>query len=244
VSSKQEQFERPYVEALLRFLGLHPDSPPAKRDPLDFLVALPGRQTGVEVTRINEVASPGSVNRRESAANFFPVVEQARGAYAADLPRINVSVVFPDNRRLSKPHVPPLARELAVHINTVVKAQVTRSGLLPHEGLSTTYQGHRIGIWPAFKGSDGHWAPMIGGMVRHATEQEVRATVAAKEPKLAEYRKHAPEIWLLIVCELAGNGLIVDPPARPVAFTLQTGFDRVFCGSWNAGDFIEIPIGP
>jgi hypothetical protein len=79
-------------------------------------------------------------------------------------------------------------------------------------------------------------------MVDTAQPDDILLTLAAKEHKVAQYRKRADEIWALIVCDFMASGLFIDPPEEPVSFTIASRFDRLFCLAWTGAHAVEVPL--
>ena len=79
------------------------------------------------------------------------------------------------------------------------------------------------------------------GAHRCASAEDIAETVRRKEIHLESYRQVVPSVWLLIDCNLTGQGIFLYPPEHPAGFVLNTGFDRVFCCGFAGLGLIEIP---
>jgi hypothetical protein len=75
--------------------------------------------------------------------------------------------------------------------------------------------------------------------VRRASAADIEYTVSRKDPEVETYRKAAPTIWLLIDCDLSGQGVALDIPTPD--FSIATRFDRIFCCGFRWWQWIEIP---
>lgn len=86
----------------------------------------------------------------------------------------------------------------------------------------------------------GHWAPSFAGDVLRASPEDIKATVRRKDPEVAAYRQAAKSVWLLVDCDLSGQGISLDVPEP--TFQLETSFDRVFCCGFGMWQWVEIPV--
>ena len=102
----------------------------------------------------------------------------------------------------------------------------------PHPAVSWAYVGSTRPEW------GGHWAPSFGFEGARASAEDIASTVARKEPELAEYRRAASEVWLLIDCNLTGQGVAFYPPQTDI--TVVTGFSRVFCCGFGHWEWVEV----
>jgi len=102
----------------------------------------------------------------------------------------------------------------------------------PHPSVEWIYVGRSP--------SSSHWAPSIAGETRFASATDIAHTVARKEPLVETYRQAAPRAWLLIDCNVFGQGVALDVPRE--AFAVRTGFDRVFCCGFGGWRWVEIPV--
>jgi hypothetical protein len=91
---------------------------------------------------------------------------------------------------------------------------------------------------------DGVWYPARGGWMRPANEAEILSVVSTKESRLPSYGARCDESWLLIVLPVGGNNVVVELPTQPVAFTLSSGFGRIFCLDLFGPRSVEIPVAP
>ena len=82
----------------------------------------------------------------------------------------------------------------------------------------------------------------LGHRDERATAPDIIATVARKEPELADYLKAAQEVWLLIDCDVSGQSVALDVPVPD--FTVATGFRRIYCCGFGRWQWVEVPCVP
>ena len=104
----------------------------------------------------------------------------------------------------------------------------------PHTNVSWAY------IALASHSGEGNWAPSFLQSVDRASEDDIRVTIARKEPEVENYRRAAKQVWLVIDCDLSGQGISLDVPEAK--FVVHTAFDRVFCCRFGLWQWVEIPI--
>jgi len=236
--------ERAIIEAFLAS-GLVPLSTLEEweRERPDALVRVDGRLVGVEVTTLTEASYRQPIAPQQWTVETKRVVKAARVAFESSNPRpFVVRFKFrPDWLPPDKRGAVRLACELAAIVEAAghkVNPDSTKPLMLrdPHSAVSWAY----VGSTRAELG--GHWAPSFGFEGMQATTDDIASTVARKEPELAEYERAAPEVWLLIDCNLTGQGVAFYPPSAD--FEVVTGFRRVFCCGFGRWEWVEVPCVP
>lgn len=215
------------------------------RERPDAIIGVGGRFVGVEVTTLSEARRRQQTAPQKWAVGARRVVEAARITFESSNSRpLVVEFQFrPD-------WVPPdrrAAARLASEIAGVVEAVGQRLALDsakpvtlrdPHDAVSWAY----VGSTRAELGA--RWAPSFGFEGMRASTQDIASTVARKEPKVVEYRQVTSEVWLLIDCNLTGQGVAFYPPEADLE--IVTGFDRVFCCGFGRWEWVEVrclPLG-
>ena len=153
-----------------------------------------------------------------------------------------VSVEFRAEWQPKKGDAIPLGEKIATIIETKTPRE-TFTGVPfkpvqlkdPHPAASWIYVGHTK------QSLGGLWAPSFSGKARCATAEDILRTACGKEAEVEVYRRAAPSVWLLIDCDLTGQGIFLDVPNPSRGFTLTTGFDRVFCCGFAMWEWVEIP---
>jgi hypothetical protein len=136
-----------------------------------------------------------------------------------------------------------LAQELVALIEKVTPPTILAGGLLsvplqktnPHPAVSCLY----VGSTKQSLGS--HWAPSFSHSTQSATLEDIQETVRRKEPEITVYRQAAPQVWLLVDCDLSGQGIALDVPNLSKGSSVTSGFDRVFCCGFGTWQWVEIP---
>jgi hypothetical protein len=241
-----KQRERAIVEAFLHFQGYPPSALYEwDRECPDALVRIDGRMIGIEVTQVVEATQRQSAPPQQWTTEARRVVRAAQKSFERrHAVALVVSVGFKPTWQPKKGVATPLGEDIA----TVIEAKTPReafAGALfepvqlqdPHPAVSWVYVGHTE------QSLGGRWTPLCSWTVQCATAADIRKTVGGKEAGVAVYRRAAPDVWLLIDCDLTGQGLALDVPDLSDGWTLTTGFDRVFCCGFGRWQWVGIPRG-
>jgi hypothetical protein len=193
----------------------------------DFLVQIEAEQVGVEVTRLIEANPRQPTSPLQWEAEAQRACDATRRAFESGSDEsVVVYMQFRPECRVSELREPSLPAELAATVSNhlrqsepaLFQAHLVRD---PHRVLRLLYA--------ARLSRQGESVWRLGGAseARPATCQDVVATVAAKEPLVAVYRQATPKVWLLIDCDLPGQGVSLLVPK--VGCRVVTTFDAVFC---------------
>lgn len=213
------------------------------REGPDALVRLDDAIVGIEVTRLVEATPRQSTAPRKWKTEANRIVRAARASFERrHSVALVVSIEFrPEWQPPAKRRAVDLADELAALVKGVVPPEVLAGGTLrkliqrkapPHPDVAWVYVG------PTKQSLGGHWAPLFAHKIQGALADDIIATVDKKEPRLEAYRRVAPDVWLLIDCDLSGQGLALDVPDP--SFTVITNFGRVFCCGFGRLQWVEI----
>ena len=239
-----KQRERATVEAFLLFQGYPPSALKEwDRERPDALIHINGQMIGVEVTKIVEVTQRQSAPPQQWTTEAHRVVRAAQESFERrHAVALIVSVQFRPAWQPKKGDAMPLGEEIATIIETTAPREAFVGALFepvqlkdPHPAVSWVYVGHTK------QSLGGRWAPSCSGTVQCATAEDIHRTVCGKEAGVEVYRRAAPNVWLLIDCDLTGQSLALDVPSLSGGFILTTGFDRVFCCGFGMWKWVEIP---
>ncbi len=239
-----KQRERATVEALLHFQGYPISSLKEwKRERPDALVQIDERMVGIEVTKVVEAAPRESAPPQHWTTEACRIVSAAQDAFEKRCSvALVVSIELRPEWQPKKSDVIPLGEKIATIIETKAPPQAFVGTPFepvelkdPHPATSWIYVGHTE------QSLGGVWRPSFSGKIQHATAEDILTTVCGKEAEVEVYRQAAPNVWLLIDCDLAGQGVLLEVPNLPGSFTLTTGFDRVFCCGFGMWNWVEIP---
>jgi hypothetical protein len=236
--------ERERLNSFLRCTARSDFPEPEEGESPDFLFHLGDHTLGIEVTGIVSPRIPGGDNPRQSSRTLERLADTIRRCYETmGGPRSHVSI-FPRERvRVSQVELPGLAQVLAATIVDGLANVMNDYPLQQPWRLAIQHPVVRsIAAWHCAPDEQARWHVHRGGMVDGANAEDILATLGGKEPKLAQYRTKANEVWLLVVCDMFSEGLFIDPPTEPVPFAVRTGFDRVFCLEWTGTRAVEIPL--
>lgn len=239
-----KQRERATVEAFLRF-QYYPISSLKEwdRERPDALVQLDERMVGIEVTKVIEATQRQAAPPQQWTTEARRIVRAAQESFERrHSMALVVSVEMKAEWQPRKGDAILLGEEIATIIETKTPREAfTGVPFEPvqlkdaHPAASWVYIGHTK------QSLGGLWAPSFSGRIRSATAEDILRTVCRKEAEVAVYRRAAPNVWLLIDCDLTVQGILLDVPNLPKGFTLTTGFDRVFCCSFGMWEWVEIP---
>jgi hypothetical protein len=224
---KKKRIELRYLEDARRASSIFPSGEPVPHDRPDFLwprsVGL-----GVELTELCREAE-----RREGARLGYvaPKAMRLYGKRPGARP-LNVSPVFSSDANGMT------VDELAEGLEEFVYTHRKDNGNIAWDGCSDMPKGYsQIGVFqPAASERAGDWPyfrAFIGGL---ASEELIEARLAEKNVRLAEYRKAAPEVWLLIVNDrFLGPGEVCVRSQDLAGWTFDFGFDKVLLFERQAG---------
>jgi hypothetical protein len=236
--------ERAIIEAFLQFYG-YPLSALQewKRERPDALVQIDGRMIGIEVTTVDEAIRRQSAPPQQWTTEAHRVVRAAQEAFERRYAvALIVDVTFKPGWQPRKSEAMPLGEEIATIIKTQTPQEAFAGAFFkpvqlkdPHCAVSRVYVGYTK---PSL---GGRWTPGISGATQCATAADILKTVSRKEADVEVYKRVAPHAWLLIDCNLTGQGIGSDVPNLSSDFMLTTGFDRVFCCGFSRSQWVEIP---
>jgi hypothetical protein len=233
--------ERHIVEAFLRNGGESlPNLKEWDRERPDAIVTLNGETVGLEVTALIEAVPRQKVSPQKWTEEAERVVVAAQRTFENhNATPVVVRFGFrpdwqPNGRRRSV---------LADRLAELVEQVVQRVSLVKQVGKPFTANDPLPEVsWlyvAAVRPEVGsHWGPSFAFTVESASAADVRATLAKKEVDVAAYRLVTPKIWLLINCDLSGQGVALEPPDPQ--FSVSTSFDRVFCTGFGYWQWVEI----
>ena len=242
--NRKKLVERERLNSFLHSTNRSDFPNPEEGESPDFLFRLDDHTIGVEVTGMVSLRVPGGDNPRQSSRTLKRLTDGIHDWYhTMGGPRVHLSLFPGEYPRVSQAELGKLARRLAAEI--VEGIELATRQLPSQQPWQVRLRHHAvrsIAAWPCAPDERPSWHVHRGGAVDCAKAEDILATLRAKESKLAEYRTKASEVWLLIVCDLFAEGLFIDPPAEPVTFSVQTGFDRIFCLEWTGTHVVEIPV--
>ncbi len=241
-----KQRERATVEAFL-LSQCYPISALEEwdRERPDALVRLDGMIVGIEVTKVVEAAPRQATPPQMWTREAERIVREAQARFERDHSvALVVRIEFRPEWQLDRRRAAVLVEQLATLIKEATPPEILAGGELgkpvqrrdPHPDVSRVYIGSTR------KSLGGHWEPLFAGHTLHATPEDIRETVRRKEPEIEAYRLAAPQVWLLIDCDLSGQGIALDVPDISSQFSLTSGFDRVFCCGFGMWQWFEIPL--
>ena len=218
--------ERRLLTRFFGAIGVTPDNVTPREAP-DFTVALGQAHVGVEVTTLIEAAprQPMPPQQWTAEARRLVVSAQRQFERTHSAPLVAHFDFTPEWR-----HDADTSAELSSVLGSIVANLLERiqQGGVAHSTASSPRPGVRwayVGLLP--EGTHSKWVLTCANHVRSASCNDVVTTVAGKEQLLPTYRQAASEIWLLINCDLEGQGVSTQVPAWHCR--VETEFDRVFC---------------
>jgi hypothetical protein len=213
----QKELERHYLNEARAASSIFPTSEPLADDPLDFV--FPHEGIGIEVS---ELCRP---DERGEGKRLGYVAPRAKKLYLSrpDAQPVSVSPVFTRDAHQLK--VPELAASLA---QFVYDHRAANRSFEWHDGLPPGYL--HIGVFPrhAIEPPDGEWRYFRAGDTVLAPKALLDERIAEKNRRLDEYRRKAPEIWLLLVNDLfLGPGEVALRADDIAQWSFPSKFDRL-----------------
>lgn len=239
--------EARYFEA---FLGARPDirlENVAHGDRPDFVGYSGATRVGVEVTRFSPVTKKGLPKPEEQESLARWTMTQAWEKYRAmGAPPLHVHAIFSRFQRLTKERSPELAGEIARFLAAHARLLQVYHQSDFRDSIGDDFLPEVAALTACRVATDEQsgWYSGQFGWVRHADDIDVKRAMTAKESRVAAYRVGCDELWLLIVFDLLGGETYVRPPASPCAFSVHSGFDRVFCLAPMGSMCVEVPVIP
>jgi len=239
-----KQRERSTIEAFLLFQD-YPISSLVQwdRERPDGLVRLGEETIGIEVTTVVEATPRQTVPPQKWEAEARRAVRAAQASFEKRHSRaLVVRIDFRPDWRPNKRKATELGDELATMVEERTPSELLASDARfkhvqfrdPHPDVSWLFIGYTR------QSLGGHWAPALGGQNQYATADDIQETVRRKEARIEIYRRAAAIVWLLIDCDLTGQGIALDV-SHPIDFTVRSGFDRVFSCGFGKWRWVEIP---
>ncbi len=236
--------EHSTMEAFLLSQGYPISSLEWDRESPDGLIQLEEGLVGIEVTEVTEATPRQIVPPQMWTDGAKRVVRFAQTAFeklhsVALVVRIGFRPEWTPNKRQAA----AFGDELTTIVEERTPSEFLASGVPfkpfqvwePHPDVSRIFIGHNR------QSLGGHWAPAFGGAYQDVTADDIQKSVCKKEAKLEAYRLVAPTVWLLIDCDLSGQGIALDVSRLTSNVTVISGFDKVFCCGFSRFEWVEIP---
>jgi hypothetical protein len=232
--SKKKQIELNYVEEARRVSSHFPGGHFIPHEGPDFLIRAGHKTIGIEVTELcrNEP--------RAKAGTLSKVLDRAKQQYTrfAYGDPVDVSLVF--SKRAEDVSFPILVNALVEHVRSHRAERRSREWPEVPDGYAYIAireplpRGERSGLWRATQAFD-----------KVAVSRElVEARIANKNTRVADYRLHASEVWLLLVNDqFLGPGGVYAKAEQLHPWTLTFDFDKLLLFSHELdgnGEVIEL----
>jgi len=232
------------MEAFLLSQGYPISSLEWDRESPDGLIQIEEGLIGIEVTEVVEATPRQLIPPQMWEAEARRAVRAAQDSFER---RHSVALVvrieFRPEWRPNKRQATALGDELATLVEEKTPSKYLASGVPfkpfqvrePQPDVSCLYIGHNR------QSLGGYWTPGFGGSNQYVTADDIQETVRRKEPEVEVYKRAAPIVWLLIECDLPGQGIALDVPLPSSNVTVISGFDKVFCCGFGRVKWVEIP---
>ncbi len=232
--------ERAIVEGFIKWGG-HPGLSLRQWDceRPDALVTDGMQVIGVEVTAVSEAVPRQAIAPQKWTAEAFRIVDAARKTFENRDPS-PIVVRF----EMSPNWVPPNRQEaarVAAELASIVERTLASPPPWPRDKEPFTLRDPSPQVsWAYVSRSNygSHWQPSIAGEVLGVSQADLQTTIARKEVEIMEYRKAAPTVWLLIDCDVSGQGIALDIPAA--GFMIPSTFDGVFCCGFGMWQWVQV----
>jgi len=212
MDSAKKQHERFLLDRFLELQGISPKCIQPS-DPPDFLIDLEGRKAGIEVTELfirsnKSEAHPQPEEKTllqavESITNL--IVSKARKIYFdAGSPPVLLTIWFTDGITPDKKKGDQIAELIAHQIqsmspqNSQAVAWRSSEAEIEHPLSESVFLIQTQGV-PELRFA--RWTVARPGLVAPLTPKRLQEAIDKKATKINAYKKHAEEIWLLIVAD-------------------------------------------
>ena len=226
----------------MRFRDVYPEFPTGELSDFegpDFLVRSHSPILGVEVTRLFRDPVAGSPPRQllESRSRKF-VAEAERAYRGLDARPLTVSVHLNHHwhprkveRRAAAQFLAELVHSLDLSIGGAARIAFPDERFRPHRGAFHAILVHWFAV-----STDGFWAAPDADFIGAVTPEMLQRVLDKKNKRVADYRVHAPLLWLLIVVDGAVLSSAMEVGLEVADHRYNVGFDRAFLfDSFNGG---------
>jgi len=238
-----KQRERGTVEAFLAFGGLSDLSMHDwNRERPDAVILRGAEFIGIEVTKLSEAVPRQAIAPQKWWTEANRLVGAAQALFEARNP--DALVVRFEMHPTWQPPSRGNSSNLLEDLATIVEHAIADPPRFIRPGEPITLRDPHPDVTWAYidttrKDLGGHWQPSFAHDVFRASAADIQCTVARENPDVEGYRRVAPSVWLLIDCDLSGQGISLDIPTPD--FKVVTSFDRVFGCGFGMWQWIEIP---
>jgi hypothetical protein len=212
--NEQKRIELGYLEEARRASRLFPAGDPVPHENPDFLLV--NRSLGIEVTELCHHEP------RTEGARLDKILPKAKKRYDA---HPNAKPIFVNVSLSARPedigHVDEMAAGLA---RFVIEHAEHYGNFSWDDGIPKGFC-HIAVFEPE---PDGHWFYGGGSKTELAGKELLDAYITKKNTRLSDYRKSAPEAWLLLVNDLClGPGEVCFHLDKFASWTFDFDFDKV-----------------
>ncbi|MBM3340689.1 MAG: hypothetical protein FJY56_01030 [Betaproteobacteria bacterium] len=232
IPTLKKRIERALLEQFVRALREIPAGEVEATEEPDFLVHLPNRTLGLEVSELHRPTPDGEVPSQAAEAMRRRVVARAQDIYVArGLPAVHASVHLDSRKSISKGEVESLATSIATLVarnvpvaddQTVYEDYNWENRSYFPENVSRVSVGRFSGVTKTFFGCPG------ATFVPQLTREDIVRVLARKETKRTRYQSRCSELWLVVVADLAAMSTWFEFDSTVLDVEYSTGFDRVF----------------
>ncbi len=209
------------------------------RERPDALVTDGTQVIGLEVTAVSEAVQRQAIAPQKWRAEACRVVDAAKKVFESRDPTPVIVLIG-----MSPNWVPPGrqdAARIAAELSSIIERTLASPPPWPRDKEPFTLKDPFPGVERVYVSRSNygnHWQSSIAGHVLSVSEADLQATIARKEVELQEYRQAAPTVWLLIDCDVSGQGIALDIPANRVM--IPSKFDGVFCCGFGAWQWVQV----
>jgi hypothetical protein len=232
---KKKRLELRYVEEARRASSIFPSGQLVPHDPPDPDILLPGSvgSLGVEVTEICRQPERGE------GARLGYVARKAMRLYGKrpGARPVNVTAAFSNDADRMTVH--ELAEGLAEFVN---KHRNDNGSIQWYESSDMPKGYSEIGVFqPGASEPPVDWQCIRAWSGGLGSKELIEARIAKKNVHLTDYRKAAPEVWLLIVSDrFLGPGEVCFRLQNLKDWTFDSDFDKVLLFERQAGGSGEV----
>lgn len=191
----------------------------------DVLFHEGGKQIGVELTK--SVADRQARGVEEDVEKLM--IQAKRRFEASGGPPLLVGIFWKDDARPERAQRKRIEADLSELVNQH-QPSVGCETELRWSDIPDSLQSfvHRVDIrrWPNLK--HGLWQAPKATVVPHRRQDEIAERLAAKDAKVAKYREHCEQLWLLLYAEGNKHSSWWQLPNEAAQATYASAFDRVF----------------
>ncbi|MBU6470585.1 MAG: hypothetical protein KGQ68_07865 [Gammaproteobacteria bacterium] len=209
-----------------RFLEIFPDAPvgqPQKTTHPDFVIPTCGHVVGIELTQLYKIGQNYNFQPREIEAFREKIVSLAKDIYSSkNAAPLDVGVLFSE---IALADAEVTARKLVAVIEELASGDEAWR-VVTHDEIGMPEEFSIIRIIKRPLHVNYLWSVSYSGWLPDLDKSVIQTAISKKNEKIAQYRKYADELWLLLVMDQIYLSSSFQIPDSIIAHTYDSAFNK------------------